>query len=455
MSMEFVPHAYQSRAVDHVIDNERCLLLLDMGLGKTVITLTAVRRLMWWGDVRRVLVVAPAMVAATTWSDEAAKWRHTEDMRVIPLAGTPGKREKLLSMEADVNVISRDLFVWLVSYYRRRRRRWPWDMIVLDELTSFKSPDSSRFRAMRSLTGVVSRVVGLTGTPAPNGMQDLWAQVYCIDGGKRLEPTYTRFKSEYFDVYRIQNWEKLSLKKGSEARIRAAISDIALSMRAADWLTLPPCTVSDFSVELPPKGRRAYDELRRELLLEFGDGSGVTADSAAVLTGKLSQLANGGVYDADGTVHEVHTVKTEALREIVEAADTPVLCFYQYRHDAERILRAFKGHFTVEMYNGAEMLRKWNNGTVRLLLAHPASCAYGLNMQQGGRHVVWYSTGYNLEQYLQANARLHRQGQSRPVTVTHICARGTVDEAMLAALRDKKGVQEVLMAELRKKITGE
>lgn len=449
MSTEFKPHAYQSRAIDHVIDNERCLLFLEMGLGKTVITLTAVRRLMWWGEVRRVLVVAPAMVTATTWSDEAAKWRHTEDMSVVPIVGTSRQREKLLGMAADVNVISRDLFVWLVSYHRWRR--WPWDMIVLDELTSFKSPGSARFRAMRRLTGVVSRVVGLTGTPAPNGMQDLWAQVYCIDGGKRLESTYTRFKTEYFDVYKIQNWEKLSLKKGSEARIRAAIGDIALSMRSSDWLSLPPCTVSDKAVELPPEARRAYEALRRELLLEFGDGSGVTADSAAVLVGKLSQLANGGVYDGDGSVHEVHTAKTDALGEIVEAADTPVLCFYQYRHDAERILKAFKGRFTVEMYDGAETLRKWNKGAVKLLLAHPASCAYGLNMQQGGRHVVWYSTGYNLEQYLQANARLHRQGQARPVTVTRICARGTVDEAMLAALCDKKGVQEVLMSELRKK----
>lgn len=439
--MNFIPHPYQSRAVEWIEDHPRCLLFLDMGLGKSVIALTAAASLMAMGEVSRVLVVAPKKVAESTWASEAGKWDHL-DLRVSVILGTERQCRAAMEREADVYVTSRDRVVWL---YRQTKGRPFFDMAVVDELTSFKSPSSMRFKALRRWLAAVPRVVGLTGTPTPNGLKDLWGQVCVVDNGKRLGQFVTRFRERWFDAITHNHIViKLTPKKGAEEEIQSLISDIALTMRAEDWLQLPPLVENDVPVALPDAKLRAYARFQKECVLEAGKTQ-ITAASAAALMNKLSQFANGAVYDEDRNVTEIHSEKLEALSEIAESTDSPLLVFYSYRHDASRILARFPG---ARMYEGAADLDDWNAGRIPMLLAHPASCAYGLNMQQGGHTVVWFSTGWNLELYQQANARLHRQGQQRPVTVHRLIASGTVDERMAAAITGKAESQANLVRKL-------
>ena len=453
--MKFYPYPYQRTAVQWLLDKPRACLFLDCGLGKSVITLTAFLQLQDSCDVNTMLVVAPKKVAESTWSSECAKWHHLSPLRVSVVMGTPKQRKRALTADADVYVIGRDSFTWLCDYYRNHL---PFDMLCIDELTSFKTPKSQRFKAMRKVTSGFSRVVGLTGTPAPNGFLDLWAQLYCIDQGERLGRSVTRFRDTYFDLHKWNNIVvRCTLKKGMERVIRDRIKDICLSMQARDYLSLPDLITIRQDVALPDSIMRSYHEFERDQVLQLKESlpsvatqsqpSNIVASSAAALMTKLSQYSNGAVYDADGQAHEIHQEKLHALAEIIEAAASPVLVFYQYRHDIPRIMATLKG-LNVRTYEGAQDLAEWNAGRIDVLLAHPASTAYGLNMQQGGHYIVWFGTGWNLELYQQANARLHRQGQAHPVTVYNLVCQGTVDERALTALSGKSSLQQTLLDNL-------
>lgn len=449
--MIYKPYDYQRTAMQWIVDKPKCGLFLDMGLGKTVSTLTAIQQLIDDCEVSRVLVVAPKKVAETTWSTEAQKWEHLHDLKVVKVLGTEKQRCLALSQKADVYVTGRDNFVWLVGKYGGRL---PFDTLVIDELTSFKSAKSERFKAMRIALPSVHRVIGLTGTPAPNGLIDLWAQMYCLDQGERLGRSVTKYREAYFETHRWNNIVvRCDVKKGCEEIIRNKIADICLSMQAKDYLQLPDLITHTATVELTPKVREAYERFEREKVLEFKTEHGqepanVLAQSAAGLMNKLAQFANGAVYDDSMQVHEVHSEKLDRLAEIVEAANgSSVLVFYQYKHDVTRIAAKLKG-YRVRAYQGEKDLNAWNAGQIDVLLAHPASTAYGLNMQQGGHYIVWFGTGWNLEHYQQANARLHRQGQQHPVQVYKLICAGTVDEKASAALEGKKGVQQSLLDSL-------
>ena len=449
--MIYKPYDYQHTATQWIIDKPHCGLFLDMGLGKTVSTLTAIQQLIDDCEVSRVLVVAPKKVAETTWSTEAEKWEHLHDLKVVKVLGTEKQRCLALAEKADVYVTGRDNFVWLVCKYGGQL---PFDALVIDELTSFKSAKSERFKAMRVALPSVKRVIGLTGTPAPNGLIDLWAQMYCIDQGERLGKSVSRYREAYFETHKWNNIiVRCEVKKGCDTIIRNKIADICLSMQAKDYLQLPDMITHTANVELSSKTMAAYAKFEKEKVLEFraehdGEPANVLANSAAGLMNKLSQFANGAIYDEDRQVHAIHDEKLDRLAEIVEAANgSSVLVFYQYKHDIPRITAKLKG-YKVRTYEGEKDLIDWNAGKIDVLLAHPASTAYGLNMQQGGHYIVWFGTGWNLEHYQQANARLHRQGQRYPVTVYKLICRGTVDERAAAALDSKKGVQQGLLDSL-------
>lgn len=445
MKKEFKPHEYQRRGMEWIMQHPFCALFWDMGLGKSVTTLTAIARLIDTLEVQRALIVAPAKVMESTWTGEADKWAHLSWLRVIRIMGTPAQRLKALHTPADVYCISRDSFQWLAEL--DRPDKFPFDIVVLDELTSFKSPRARRFKAFRKIRPFLSRVVGLTGTPAPNGLIDLWAQLYCIDGGERLGRFVTKYRDTYFSVFMVNHIPiRITARPKAADTIRGKISDICMTLRADELLTLPPLQVIDERVALPEAAAKRYREFERERVMEFnpGESDKVIAASAAALMNKLSQFANGAIYDETGGVREIHAAKLERLAEIVEAAGGPVLVFYKYRHDIPRIHQALKG-FRTAVYSGDEELKKWNAGEYDALLAHPASTAFGLNMQSGGNVIVWFGLDYNLELYQQANARLYRQGQQHRVTVYHLIAAGTADEIAAAALTRKATVQGALL----------
>lgn len=449
--MIYQPYDYQRTATQWILDNPSCGLFLDMGLGKTVSTLTAIQDLIDDCEISRALVVAPKKVAETTWTTEAAKWDHLKGLKVAKVMGTEKQRKLALTQKADVYVIGRDNFVWLVGLYGGQL---PFDVLVIDELTSFKNSKSQRFKAMRIARPSVQRVIGLTGTPAPNGLIDLWGQLYCIDMGQRLGSSVTRYRESHFETHKWNNIiVRCDVKKGHEDIIRNRISDICLSMQAKDYLQLPNLMIHTVSVELPSATMAAYNKFEREKVLEFkheheGESANILANSAAGLMNKLAQFANGAVYDEEHNVHEIHNEKVDKLAEIVEAANGGgVLVFYQFKHDIPRITKKLKG-YRVEVYQGERQLVNWNAGKIDVLLAHPASTAYGLNMQQGGHYIVWFGTGWDLELFQQANARLHRQGQKHPVVVYKLIGAHTVDERASASLENKKAKQQSLLDSL-------
>lgn len=454
--MKFAPHSYQQYAIDR-IEADPCIgLFLDMGLGKTVITLTAINDLRYnrWA-VARVLVVAPKKVAEATWCAEAAKWDHLRHLRIVPVLGPLQKRIRALNTPGDIWVINRENVPWLVDYLRNA---WPFDMVVLDESSSFKNHQSKRFKAMKLVRPRIRRLVELTGTPAPNGLEDLWAQIYLLDGGQRLGKTISSYREAFFTedwAHPGQQYRTYSPQAGADHRIRAAISDICVSMKAEDYLELPDYIEDIVPVALDAKARKAYEKLERDMLLEV-DEQTITAGTAAVLNGKLLQLCSGAVYDAEGNAAEVHGCKVEAFLEVVEQLHGEhALVFYWFQHERDRLAEALKGSgLRVRVYRGAEDAEAWNAGAVDLLLAHPASCGYGLNLQAGGHHIIWFGyPNWALEIYQQANARLHRQGQQYPVIAHHLVVQGGMDEAVVAALHEKGDTQEALMQALRAKIT--
>ncbi|MED1642279.1 DEAD/DEAH box helicase [Brevibacillus agri] len=451
--MKYVPHAYQRYCINRLLTDESLGLFLDMGLGKTVITLTAVNDLKYNRfSVGKVLVIAPKKVAEATWSKEAAKWDHLKLLRVVPVLGSATKRIRALNTPADIYVINRENVPWLVEHYRNA---WPFDMVVVDEFSSFKNHQAKRFKALTWVRKHIRRIVGLTGTPAPNGLLDLWAQVYLLDEGRRLGKTIGGFRERYFepdqrDRDRIYSYAP---KPGADEVIRQLIGDICVSMKAEDYLELPDCITNTIPVVLDNKARTAYEKLEKEMLLEV-DESTIDAGSAAVLTNKLLQLCNGAVYDEDRNTIEIHRCKIEAFLELVEGLNgKPALVFYNFQHDLERIKRALAGSgLRVRELKSPQEENDWNNRQIDILLAHPASAAYGLNLQQGGNHVIWFGLNWSLELYEQANKRLHRQGQTEKVIIHHLVVEGGVDQDVMAALEDKAGTQNRLMDALKARI---
>lgn len=454
--MEFRPHSYQRHCINKILETKKLGLFLDMGLGKTVTTLTAVKELKYNRfQVCKVLVIAPKKVAEGTWTKEAAKWDHTKMLRVSPVLGSQAKRIRALNTPADLYVINRENVCWLVDYYRNA---WPFDMVVIDESSSFKSHSAKRFKALAGISSRISRMVELTGTPSPNGLADLWSQVYLLDGGERLGKRYSQFRERYFQPDKrgadgmIYSYEA---KPGTEESILAKISDICISMKAEDYLELPDLTYHEVPVELDKKSWKAYQDLERKMILELPeDDELISVTSAAALINKLLQLANGAVYDEDRQVHEVHDCKIEAFLELVESLQgKPVLVFYNYQHDRERILKALaKSGLRIRELKTTQDEDDWNAGRIDILLTHPASSAYGLNLQQGGNHVIWFGLTWNYELYTQANKRLHRQGQVNKVIIHHLVSTGTRDEEVMTALKRKDDVQNWVMESLKARI---
>jgi len=450
--MQYKPHDYQKRATELVIKIPKIGLFLDMGLGKTVITMTAIQELMYDRfEVTKVLVIAPKRVAEDTWTREHAKWDHLKELRISKVLGNEQQRIHALKEDADIYVIGRDNVIWLINYYQGLRKGWPFDMIVIDELSSFKNPQAKRFRALRKAMPFVNRVVGLTGTPSPNSMMDLWAELYLLDRGERLGPTLSSYREKYFrpgarNGYVIYKWEPF---RNAQKEIEEKISDICISMSAADYLTLPKRIDNVIPVHLTDREMAAYKQMEQEQLLKIDEEDIVALNAAAVMN-KLLQIANGSVYSVDGDVVKIHDEKLDALEEIIDTTGEPVLVFYSYKHDLEAIRSRIK---EARILEGPEDIADWNDGKVQVLLAHPASVGYGLNLQEGGHIIVWYGLTWSLELYQQANARLYRQGQDKPVIIHHLVAEGTADEQVMRALQHKDMSQAALLEALKERRT--
>lgn len=448
--MLFKPHEYQKYAATHIINNPAAGLFLDMGLGKTVTTLTAIDDLLFLGDVNKVLVIAPLRVAEDTWSTEVEKWDHLKHLRISKVLGTPKQRVQAINRSADVYVTNRENVEWLVREYFDN---WTFDMVVIDELSSFKSPKANRFKALRKVRPYFKRIVGLTGTPAPNSLIDLWPQLYLLDGGIRLGRTLTSYREQYFKAgernqYVVYKW---NLKENADKAIHDKISDICISMSAKDYLNLPERIDREVTIKLPDEARIRYKQLEKDLVLEL-EGNDVVADTAAVLTNKLLQMANGAIYDENKVVQEIHSAKLDALADIVDAANgKTVLVFYSYKHDCMRIKEHLKSYKPKELKD-SEDISEWNKGKIPVLLVHPASAGHGLNLQAGGNIIVWFGLPWSLELYQQANARLDRQGQTENVIVHHLIAKDTVDEDVMRALGNKEINQNMLLEAVKARI---
>lgn len=448
-------HAYQLAGIDHIMTHDSVGLFLDMGLGKTVTTLTAVSALKFEElDVVKVLVVAPKRVAEHVWASEVHKWAHLRHLRVSVISGNEKQRKAAIDAKADIYTISRDNVAWLFGLYNYNYS--PFDMLVIDELSSFKNPNSQRFKALRKVQPCFKRIVGLTGTPAPNTLVDLWAQMYLLDRGERLGTSLTRYREEYFTAgqrngYVVYNY---NVKEEGKERIYERISDIVLSMKAEDYLNMPDLIVNDIPVHLPPKVKVQYDALERDMILEIIESGGeVTASNAAGLTNKLLQFAGGAVYDEDRRVHVMHEAKLEALEEIIEVNEgKPVLVAWAYQHERDRIMHRLSKLRPRELKTGQD-IEDWNAGRVQVMLMHPASGGHGLNLQGGGNTIVWYGNSWSLELYQQFNARLYRQGQTASsVVINRLVAVGTEDESVVAALARKNAGQSELMEAVKAKI---
>ena len=438
----FVPKQYQIKAMRWVIDKPYSALFMEMGLGKTAVTLTAADWLIKKGRVHRVLIIAPKKVAESTWAQEGAKWNHLQDLSFSLILGPRYQREQALRKKADIYVINRENVLWLTEQIGRHP--WPFDMVVLDELSSFKSSKSKRFRALKRYRPQMKRVVGLTGTPIGNGYMDLWAEMYLIDGGKTLGASITKYRQEYFYSVAHYNFVEYRIKPGQGEVIKHKIQDTALCMQTKDYLELPPLTQNVEKIQLSKAAMDKYRELKKTYIFNTGDGTDtITASNAAVLVSKLLQISSGFIYDENHRVHLIHHEKIDRLKEIVDTTDTPVLVFYNFKADAEGIKKVFP---EAEYLKTDADVQRWNRGEIPLLLAHPKSVGYGLNLQAGGHTIVWFDLTWSLEQYQQANARLYRMGQKYPVVINYLLCRGTVETRMFQALKQKKVTQDALMA---------
>jgi SNF2 family DNA or RNA helicase len=450
--MIYKPHPYQLHCVEHIIEHKYCSLFVDMGLGKTSATLTAIDQLIYdMYEIKKVLVIAPKRVAEDTWTTESQKWDHLKHLRLSLVLGSERKRKEALKADADIYVINRENVAWLVGFYGTA---FPFDMLVIDELSSFKSAKSVRFKALRRTRPLIKRVVGLTGTPIPNGLIDLWPQLYLLDMGERLGKTISGYRDTYFIPGKSNGHVVFDykLKKESEQEIYRKIGDICISMKAKDYLTLPERLDQTITIHLPNQIKEQYDEFEKKQILALADLKDITAVNAAALTNKLLQFSNGAVYDANHDYVEIHAEKLEALAEDVEAANgNPFLLFYSFRHDADRILKHLK-YLKPHLLDKTSDIAKWNRKEIPFLLAHPASAGHGLNMQAGGHRIGWFGLTWSLELYLQAIARLDRQGQTEAVINRRYITAGTMDEDVLKAIENKAGGQDALMHAVKARI---
>ena len=438
--MKFVPHDYQKYAVEYIKSHPVTALFLDMGLGKTVTTLTAIRVLMYdTFEVQRVMVIAPLRVARDTWPGEIKKWDHLKELTCSVVVGSVAERKRALQQDADIYIVNRENLVWLYE-----NCRLDFDMVVLDELSSFKNAQSKRFKAMKAMRPKVKRIVGLTGTPSGNGLMDLWAEFRLLDMGERLGRYISQYRNLYFKPDKRNGMVVFSYKPllGAEEAIYHQIADITVSMKANDYLKMPELVSVTKEVTLSEKEQKRYDELKKSLVLDLPDGE-VTAANAASLTMKLSQIANGAIYTDDKDVVKIHDRKLDALEDLVESANgRPVLVAYWFKHDKDRIQKRMQARELKEPQDFTD----WNAGKIPVALIHPASAGHGLNLQQGGSILIWFGLTWSLELYQQTNARLWRQGQkSRTVIVQHIVARDTIDERILKILEHKDGTQAALI----------
>lgn len=439
--MKYNPHEYQDFATDFILEHSISAIFLDMGLGKSVITLTAILSLLFDSfKIRKVLVIAPLRVARDTWPAEIEKWDHLKGLTYVVAIGTEQERRYSLNKQADIYLINRENVDWLV---KKSGLPFDYDMVVIDELSSFKAYGSKRFKALRKVRPTVKRIVGLTGTPSSNGLMDLWAEIGILDMGQRLGRFIGKFRTAYFTPDKRNQQMVFSYKplSGAEDEIYRKISDITISMKSTDYLQMPKCVINEVPVKLSDKEVKIYGTMKRDLVLSLG-GQEVDAANAASLSNKLLQMANGAVYADDGSVVPIHDRKLDALEDIVEAANgKPVLIAYWYKHDLQRI----KARFSVRDMKTSRDIIDWNNGEISVAVIHPASAGHGLNLQSGGSTLVWFGLTWSLELYQQTNARLWRQGQKDTVVIHHIIAKGTIDERVMKTLKQKDGAQSALI----------
>ena len=440
-------HEYQNYCVEFVKTHPEALLILSMGLGKTVISLTAVKDLLEAGEVNKVLVIAPLRVARDVWPDEAAAWEHTKDLRVSVMVGSADTRAKALRTDADLYVINRENLRWLTE---ELRYYWPFDMVVIDELSGFKNPKAVRYKALKRVRPFVKRIVGLTGTPTSNGLMDLWAEVGIIDKGQRLGRFIGRYRQAYFTVGSMNPYTGVVYRyetlPGAEEKIYDKISDITISMDSLDYLDMPDCVYVKHKVKMDRREQKLYDELKKELVVEIGDDE-IDASNAAVLSGKLLQMANGALYSEDRAALPIHSHKLDMLSDLIEqAAGQSVLVAYWYKHDRDRIMGRLKADgLKPVVLRSSQDFKDWNEGKIQIALINPASAGHGLNLQRGGHILIWFSLIWSLELYQQTNSRLWRQGQKDVVSIHHIVCDGTVDEDVLDALEHKDTSQRRLI----------
>ena len=456
--MKFKPHDYQAFCIEYIKTHSIAALLLDMGLGKTVITLTALNDLMF--DellISKALVIAPLRVSRDTWPAEVKKWNHLKDLDVSVIVGDLKTRKAAVNASAQVYIINRENIKWLVEYYEKNGMRWDFDIVVIDELSSFKNYQSQRFKWLRKVRPFVKRWIGLTGTPTSNGLMDLWAEIGILDGGERLGRFIGRFRESYFKPESMNPSTGVVFsyvpRPGAEEQIYERISDITISMKALDYLELPEQVFVNHEVEMNAQERKLYDQLKRDLIIPTEDGD-IDAANAASLSNKLLQMSNGAVYDENKTPRFIHNRKLEMLEDLIESANgQPVLIAYWFKHDRERINEYLTnaGH-EVRDIKSSEDIVLWNEGRIPIALIHPASAGHGLNIQDGGHILIWFGLTWSLELYQQTNARLWRQGQKETVTIHHIVTKNTVDEDVLAALASKDVTQEKLIAAVKAQI---
>lgn len=451
-------HNYQRAAVEHIKANTHCALFLEMGLGKTVSTLTAIQELMYEElDITKPLVIAPKRVAESVWDAECRKWEHLLGIKIVRIIGSAKKRKQALAEIGDVYTIGRDNVAWLCGQYGGSML--PFDMLVIDELSSFKNPKSVRFKALRGVQPSFKRVVGLTGTPAPNGLLDLWSQIYLLDRGERLEKFITKYRDKYFSPGRrngaiVYNYD---LAKNSEELIHKQIADICMSMKAEDYLELPGRIDNIIEIEFDDDLKEKYREFEKNQVLQLFDedvlGLGeISAVNAAALSNKLLQFANGAVYDESKNWHPIHNLKIDAAKEIIEDANgKPVLIAYTYRHDLERLMSALSKYKPKQLKTEQD-IEDWNAGKIQVMVMHPASGGHGLNLQSGGNIIIWFGQTWSLELEEQFNARLDRQGQTEVVVINKLVAKGTLDEDVIKAIKSKSKKQKGLMDAVKARI---
>ena len=448
--MKFKPHKYQEFATNFIIENPITAIFLEMGLGKSVITLTAIYELMLERfEVDRVLVIAPLRVARNTWPEEIEKWSHLKGLTYAVAVGTEKERLEALYSDAHIYIINRENVEWLIA---RSGIDFNFDMVVIDELSSFKSHQSKRFKSLMKVRPNIKRIVGLTGTPSSNGLMDLWAEYRLLDMGERLGKFIGRFRESYFDPDKRNQHMIFSYKPkpGAEEAIYEKISDITISMKGADYLKLPNLIMNEVPVSLNMKEKETLDVMKRDLITTI-KGEDITASNAAALSNKLLQMANGAVYDDNGSVTQIHDRKLEKLEDIIEAANgKPVLIAYWFKHDLLRIQNRFK----VEVLTSSDSIKKWNGGKIQIAAIHPASAGHGLNLQAGGSTLVWFGLTWSLELYQQTNARLYRQGQTDTVIIHHLIAKDTMDERVMDALNKKNNTQSALIDAVKATLKG-